>query len=440
VIGGGLAGAEAAWQLGKRGTQVDLYEMRPQAMTPAHKTHNLAELVCSNSLKSNNAFQNASGLLKEEMRQLDSLIIRAADLSRVPAGAALAVDRERFAGAVTAALETVPQVKIIREEIREIPHGFVIVATGPLTSAGLSNSLALVLGAQHLYFYDAISPIVTADSIDMGVAFRASRYGNGGEDYLNLPLTRDQYVQFVESILTAEKVAAHAFEQTIFFEGCLPIEEMARRGKDTLAYGPMKPTGLRDPRTGKCPHAVVQLRREDRDGTLYNMVGFQTKMTYTAQRGVFCQIPGLERADFVRFGSLHRNTFIDSPRHLRPTLQWRGDSRLFFAGQITGVEGYVESAATGLLAGINVARILKGHEPCVPPRTTAIGSLLTYVSDSTRKDFQPMNASFGLLPPLSGAVRSRNKKELLAQRALADQKRWMREINEERVLQPTGPS
>ena len=435
VVGGGLAGAEAAWQLAKRGVPVELYEMRPQKMTEAHKSGELAELVCSNSLKSN-ALHVASGLLKEEMRRLDSLIIRVADATCVPAGSALAVDRENFARAVTAALEALPQVTIVREEMSAVPDGIVIVATGPLTSSALSHALARILGARHLYFYDAISPIVTAESVDLGIAFTASRYGNGGEDYLNLPLTAPEYEHLVNSILAAEKVPAHAFERAIFFEGCLPIEEMARRGKDTLAFGPMRPTGLWDPRAGARPHAVVQLRREDRDGTLYNMVGFQTKMTYAEQKRVFCQIRGLEHAEFVRFGSLHRNTFIDSPRHLLPTLQWRGDSRLFFAGQITGVEGYVESAATGLVAGINAARTLAGKEPLVAPPTTAIGSLLAYISDSARKDFQPMNASFGLLPPLATGARGRSKKELMAKRALREQERWICELEERPVAQP----
>jgi len=435
VIGGGLAGAEATWQLARRGIEVELYEMRPQRMTEAHKTSALAELVCSNSLKSA-LLHTAGGLLKEEMRRLDSLIIRVADQSRVPAGAALAVDRERFARSVTEALETLPHVRIVRDEVQEIPRGPVIVATGPLTSPTLSSSLASLLGAKHLYFYDAISPIVTAESIDMAIAFRASRYGQGGEDYLNLPLSCEQYERLVEAIVAAEKVPAHSFERAIFFEGCLPIEEMARRGKDTLAFGPMKPVGLMDPRTGRRPHAMVQLRQENRAGTLYNMVGFQTKMTYPEQRRVFCQIPGLAQAEFARFGSLHRNTFIDSPRHLLPTLQWRGDSRIFFAGQITGVEGYVESAATGLLAGVNVARILRGNEPVVPPPNTALGSLLAYISDSARKDFQPMNASFGLLPPLFATARGRAKKELMAMRALSDQERWISEISGTPVVQP----
>ncbi|HWP57226.1 MAG TPA: methylenetetrahydrofolate--tRNA-(uracil(54)-C(5))-methyltransferase (FADH(2)-oxidizing) TrmFO [Candidatus Acidoferrales bacterium] len=437
VIGGGLAGAEAAWQLARRGVEVELYEMRPAKMTEAHKTDALAELVCSNSLKSA-LMHTAGGLLKEEMRRLDSLTMRAADAARVPAGSALAVDREQFSALVTAALTGLERVRIVRAEVTEIPAGPTIVATGPLTSPALSDALAALLGAKHLYFYDAISPIVTAESIDMRVAFRASRYGEGGEDYLNLPLSRAEYERLVEAILQAETVPAHPFERAMFFEGCLPIEEMARRGKDTLAFGPMKPVGLIDPRTGKRPHAVVQLRQENREGTLYNLVGFQTKMTYPEQKRVFSQIPGLERAEFARFGSLHRNTFIDAPRHLLPTLQWRGDLRIFFAGQITGVEGYVESAATGLLAGLNVARLLSGDEPVVPPRSTALGSLLAYITDRTRRDFQPMNASFGLLPPLDTEARGRAKKELMALRALAEQERWLARIGHRPAAQPTS--
>jgi methylenetetrahydrofolate--tRNA-(uracil-5-)-methyltransferase len=435
VIGGGLAGAEASWQLARRGIEVELYEMRPQKRTEAHHTDALAELVCSNSLKST-MLHTAGGLLKEEMRRLDSLIIRVADQTRVPAGAALAVDRERFARAVTEVLAALPQIKIVREEVLEIPAGPVIVATGPLTSPALSTALAALLGARHLYFYDAISPIVTAEGIDMEVAFRASRYGQGGEDYLNLGLSRVEYERFVESILAAAKVPTHSFERAIFFEGCLPIEEMARRGKDTLAFGPLKPMGLIDPRTGKRPYAVVQLRQENHEATLYNMVGFQTKMTYPEQKRVFSQLPGLQQAEFVRFGSLHRNTFIDSPRLLLPTLQWRGDRRIVFAGQMTGVEGYVESAATGLLAGINVARMVSGKPPVVPPLTTALGSLLAYVSDTGRKDFQPMNASFGLLPPLSAPARGRAKREQMVARALSDQEHWIAEIGDQPMRRP----
>jgi methylenetetrahydrofolate--tRNA-(uracil-5-)-methyltransferase len=429
IIGGGLAGSEAAWQLAQRGVAAELYEMRPEKSTEAHRSGELAELVCSNSLRSL-SLTTGAGLLKEEMRLLGSLITRAADACRVPAGSALAVDRDRFSGAITSTLGSLPQIRIIRDEAREIPSGVVIVATGPLTSQAFSRRLESLLGSSHLYFYDAISPIVTRESIDMEVAFRASRYGHGDEDYLNLPLTREEYNRLIDSILAAEKVPTRSFERFIAFEGCLPIEEMAGRGRETLAFGPMRPTGLVDPRNGKRPYAVVQLRQENREATLYNIVGFQTKMTYPEQRRVFSLIPGLEHAEFVRLGSLHRNTFIDAPRHLLPTLQWRGRADLFFAGQITGVEGYVESAASGLMAGINAARLVQGRPPVVPPMSTALGALLTYITDPARKDFQPMNANFGLLPPLSTPAKGKIKKELMAERSTRNLTAWIREVNE----------
>jgi methylenetetrahydrofolate--tRNA-(uracil-5-)-methyltransferase len=432
IIGGGLAGSEAAWQLARRGVAVELYEMRPQRATEAHATSHLAELVCSNSLRSA-ALTNAAGLLKEEMRRLDSLIIRTAEACRVPAGSALAVDRERFAAAVTSEVATLPGIKIVREEIEEVPSGITIIASGPLTSQALSRALEALLGARQLYYYDAISPIVTAESIDRTVAFSASRYDRGGDDYVNLPFTREEYEAFIDALLAAEKVPAHDFEDLRYFEGCLPIEEMARRGRETLAFGPMRPTGLTDPRYGKRPYAVVQLRQENRDRTLYNMVGFQTKMTYPEQKRVFALVPGLAHAEFVRFGSLHRNTFIDAPRQLLPTLQWRGRSDLFFAGQITGVEGYIESAAAGLLAGLNAARIVRGAAPVAPPPTTALGSVLAYITDPLRKDFQPMNANFGLMPPLAPSAPKKLKKERMAERALADIDRWAAEIGEKEV-------
>jgi methylenetetrahydrofolate--tRNA-(uracil-5-)-methyltransferase len=423
IIGGGLAGVEAAYQLGRRGVSVALYEMRPLHMTEAHTTAHFGELVCSNSLRSNSLTAPA-GLLKEEMRRLDSLIIRTAEANRVPAGSALAVDREPFARALTDAVAALPGVRIVRQEVREIPDGIVIVATGPLTSAALSRQLASLLGSAHLYFYDAISPIVTAESIDRNVAFKASRYGRDGDDYLNLPLTAEEYYRFVDAVLTAARVPTHSFERFVPFAGCMPIEEMADRGKETLAYGPMRAVGLIDPRTGRRPYAVVQLRQENRQKTLYNLVGFQTKMTYPEQRRVFAMIPGLSAAEFVRLGSLHRNTFIDSPRHLLPTLQWRERSDLFFAGQMTGVEGYIESAAIGLLAGINGARLVEGRQPLVPPATTVLGALLRYITDRERKHFQPMNVNFGLLPPLATRLPGKQKKELLAKRALADMEEW----------------
>jgi methylenetetrahydrofolate--tRNA-(uracil-5-)-methyltransferase len=428
IIGGGLAGTEAAWQLARRGVAVKLFEMRPKHMTEAHATGNLAELVCSNSFRSDSLTAPA-GLLKAEMRQLDSLVIRLAEAHSVPAGSALAVERDSFSSSLTAMVEDLPSIQVIREEIQEIPEqGIVILATGPLTSSALSQWLAAQLGEDHLYFYDAISPIVTAESIDLGFAFRASRYEKGSDDYLNLPMTREEYYRFIDALLTAERVPTYSFERFVPFEGCMPIEEMADRGKDTLAFGPMRAAGLIDPRSGKRPYAVVQLRQENREKSLYNLVGFQTKMTYADQRRVFALIPGLANAEFVRLGSLHRNTFINSPRHLLPTLQWRGRMTLFFAGQITGVEGYIESAATGLLAGVNAARLLAGKEPVVPPATTALGALLRYVSDPERQRFQPMNVNFGLIPPLTVHRRGKAKKEMMSRRALADMSAWAREL------------
>ncbi len=427
IIGGGLAGAEAAWQLARRGVAVELYEMRPQRSTEAHAGAHLGELVCSNSLRSD-LLSAPAGLLKAEMRRLESLIVRCAEQHRVPAGSALAVDREAFSAALTKTIQALPGVRIVRAEVREIPaDGMVIVASGPLTSPALSRQLAALLGEQHLYFYDAISPIVTADSIAMELAFRAARYGKGGDDYLNLPLTREEYYRFVDALLAAERVPTHGFERFVAFAGCMPIEEMADRGKDTLSFGPMRAVGLIDPRSGKRPHAVVQLRQEDRARTLYNLVGFQTKMTYPEQRRVFALIPGLARAEFVRLGSMHRNTFINAPLHLEPTLQWRRRPTVFFAGQMTGVEGYIESAATGLLAGINAAKLMSGEPPVTPPITTALGSLLAYITDPERKNFQPMNVNFGLIPPLAKRLRGRAKKEMMSRRALADLSAWAEE-------------
>lgn len=422
VIGGGLAGSEAAWQIARHGVAVRLYEMRPVRPTEAHHTDGLAELVCSNSLRSA-SLDAAVGLLKEEMRRLGSLIMDAADRARVPAGQALAVDRVAFSQHITAAVTSHPLIELRREEVHDLPSGVTVVATGPLTSPALSERLRELLGSDYLYFYDAISPIVTAESINTAVAFRASRYGHGS-DYLNCPLTRDEYYRFVDEILAAEKVPAKEFERCIYFEGCLPIEEMARRGKDTLAFGPMKPVGLLDPRTGERPHAVVQLRQDDQAGTLWSLVGFQTKMTYPEQRRIFRMIPGLEQAEFVRLGSLHRNTFIDSPRLLRPTLQFCGRHDLFFAGQMIGVEGYVESAAAGLLAGLNAARLVRGEPLCVAPPTTALGSLVAYVTHAERRDFQPMNANYGLFPPLPRRLHGREKKAAFAERALRDLATW----------------
>jgi methylenetetrahydrofolate--tRNA-(uracil-5-)-methyltransferase len=427
IIGGGLAGAEAAWQLARRGISVELFEMRPQRMTEAHAGGDLGELVCSNSLRSD-LLSAPAGLLKAEMRGLDSLIIRCADQYRVPAGSALAVDRVNFSRALTKAVEQLAGVRIVREEVRHIPDdGIVIIATGPLTSPALSKELAARLGEEHLYFYDAISPIVSAESIDMSVAFRASRYDKGGDDYLNLPLTREEYHRFIDALLAAERVPTHSFERFVPFEGCMPIEEMADRGRETLAFGPMRAVGLRDPRTGMRPYAVAQLRQENHEKTLYNLVGFQTKMTYAEQRRVLALIPGLAQAEFVRLGSLHRNTFINAPLHLMPTLQWRQRPTLFFAGQMTGVEGYIESAATGLLAGINAAKLSSGVPTVTPPATTALGALLHYITDPERKRFQPMNVNFGLIAPLTARLRGRAKKEMMSRRALADLAAWARE-------------
>src|SRR5579863_7817232 len=421
VIGAGLAGSEVAWQLARRNIRVRLCEMRPMRMTEAHQTALFGELVCSNSLR-NSSLETAIGVLKEEMRRLGSLVIAAADRARVPAGAALAVDREDFARILTDTFERHPMVEIVRAEVTAIPPGPTILATGPLTSAALGDDLNHLIGERNLYFYDAIAPIVAADSIDMEIAFKASRYGKGGEDYINCPLDSSEYEAFVNAVVAADKMPLHSFEKPVYFEGCMPIEEMARRGPQTLAFGPMRPVGLTDPRSGRRPFAVVQLRQDDHEGRLYNMVGFQTKMTYPEQRRVLRMIPGLAHAEFVRLGSLHRNTFIDSPRILRPTLQLRARDDLFMAGQMVGVEGYVESAAMGLLAAINAAHLLADAPLVVPPRMTAIGSLIAYITDPERRDFQPMNANYGLMPELRG--RGRQKKIDLGLRALAAFDEW----------------
>jgi methylenetetrahydrofolate--tRNA-(uracil-5-)-methyltransferase len=423
IVGGGLAGCEAAWQLTRAGVPVDLYEMRPQRGTAAHVTNQLGELVCSNSFR-NATLETAVGLLKDEMRLLGSLVLRIAEGHRVPAGACLAVDRVGFADALTAAIEAEPLVRVVREEVTALPDGLTILATGPLTSPALSEALGALLGSAHLYFYDAIAPTVTIDSVDMAVAWKQSRYDKGGDDYVNCPFDRERYYAFVDAVLGAEKVPARDFERIVYFEGCMPIEEMARRGRDTLAFGPMRPVGLVDPRSGRRPFAAVQLRQDDAAGRLYNMVGFQTKMTHPEQRRVFRMIPGLERAEFVRLGSLHRNTYVNAPDLLLPSLQVSARRSLFLAGQIVGVEGYVESAAMGILAGLNALRCLRGEPMAVPPRTTALGSLVAYVTEKGRKGFQPMNANYGLFPPLPRALRGREKKLALAERGLADVRRW----------------
>jgi methylenetetrahydrofolate--tRNA-(uracil-5-)-methyltransferase len=429
VIGGGLAGTEAAYQIACRGIPVRLYEMRPQHPTAAHHTEFLGELVCSNSLKAD-TLSSAHGLLKAEMRQLNSLVLRAADASRVPAGSALAVDRLQFTHYLTHAILTHPHITLIRQEITALPaHHITIVATGPLTSAALTTHIQHVLGGEHLYFYDALSPIIAADSIDYSKTFFAARYGVGeGDDYVNCPLDRPTYEALCTALVAAECVAPHDCEQEIFFEGCLPIEEMARRGLQTLAFGPLKPVGL--PYAGHPPlHAVVQLRLEDRMRSAYNMVGFQTRLKYPEQRRIFRTIPGLEHAEFLRLGSVHRNTFLNAPRLLTPTLQTRQQAHLLFAGQITGVEGYVESAATGLLAGLNAVALCRGVPPLVPPATTAHGALVHYISSANAATFQPMNINFGLLPPFeSPAGPKKVRRTAIITRALADLAQWQRLI------------
>jgi len=413
IIGGGLAGCEAAWQAARRGVGVVLFEMRPQVGTGAHQTDRLAELVCSNSLKSDLP-GTASHLLKEELRRLGSLVIRVADEVRVPAGHALAVDRDRFSARVTEEILRGPLIRLVRKEVRDLPQeGIRVVASGPLTSESLSRSIAAFTGAGNLYFYDAISPIVDAGTLDLSRVFTASRYGKGGEDYLNAPMTAGEYDAFYDALVHAESVPLHAFESTAYFEGCLPIEELARRGKDTLRFGPMKPVGLRDPNTGRRPHAAVQLRRENLMADSYNLVGFQNHLRFPEQNRVFRMIPGLGSAEFLRFGQIHRNTYIHSPAILMPTLQAKKDATLFFAGQICGVEGYVESIATGFLAGINAARVVSGRTPLTPPRCTACGSLVHYISQAEPRHFQPANISFGLLPEASGEQkrRIRNRQE-----------------------------
>lgn len=393
-------------------------------MTEAHRTALFGELVCSNSLR-NDSLETAVGVLKEEMRRLGSLIIFAAGQARVPAGAALAVDRNDFASIITKRLESHPLIEIVRSEVTAIPDGPAIIASGPLTSAALGDALSRLIGPRNLYFYDAIAPIVTAESIDLTVAFKASRYGKGGDDYINCPMNEAQYDAFVSAIMGADKVELHPFERPLYFEGCMPVEEMARRGPQTLAFGPMRPVGLIEPRTGRRPFAVVQLRQDDYLGRLFNMVGFQTKMTYPEQRRVFRMIPGLERAEFVRLGSLHRNTFVDSPRLLRPTLQLNTHDNLFLAGQMIGVEGYVESAAAGLLAAINAARLVSGCEPLAAPRETSLGALLGYITDASRREFQPMNANYGLMPAARNSLRGREKKVAIGERALRSLDDWI---------------
>ena len=429
VIGGGLAGSEAAWQIAQTGLKVKLYEMRPSTPTGAHVSSDLGELVCSNSLGSNLP-DRASGVLKNELRQLNSMLLECAEETAIPAGAALAVDREAFARAITKRIEAHPNIKVIREEMSEIPTSPVVVASGPLTSNNLSKSISTLSGDEHLFFFDAISPIVRSDTINMEIAFRASRYNKGEQDegdYINCPFTKEQYYDFIHALRTAERIELRSFEEAIqtgvkaghFFEGCLPVEIIAGRGDESLAYGPMRPVGLRDPHTGKRPYAVVQLRQDNLAGSLYNIVGFQTNLKFPEQRRVLRMIPGLEHAEFERYGQMHRNTFIASPKLLRPTLQHITRDDLFFAGQITGVEGYMGNIATGLLAGINSARLLTGKSLLTLPQETMLGALCYYVTHASLKDFQPMKANFGILPELNleKKIGKREKGQAYAERA-----------------------
>ena len=419
VVGAGLAGCEAAWQLAKRGIPVCLREMKPDKRSPAHVSDDFAELVCSNSLRSADP-TNAVGLLKEELRRLDSLILRSADKNRVEAGSALAVDRESFARTITESIRSHPLIRVVTGEVTEIPEGTVILATGPLTSDTLSEAIARRLGeGTYLHFYDAAAPIVTLESVDMGEAFFASRYNKGSADYVNCPMDKETYLSFRQALAEAEEAHVHGFEDKLVFEGCMPVEVMARRGVDTLRYGPLKPRGITDPKTGREPYAVVQLRRDNFAGSLYNLVGFQTHLTFGEQKRVFSMIPALREAEFVRYGVMHRNTYLDSPRLLDGQYRLKEEPRIRFAGQITGVEGYVESTASGLLCGLQTARELLGQEPLDFTRETAIGALAAYVSDGTVGDFQPMNVNYGIIAPVEGKVKGkRNRNAILSQRAM----------------------
>jgi len=439
VIGGGLAGTEAAWQAAEHGIEVVLYEMRPQVKTPAHMTNNLAELVCSNSLGSNLP-DRAPGLLKNELRRMDSLLLKCADEAAVPAGGALAVDREKFAHGVESAMERHPRITLKREEIKKIPQEPCIIASGPLTSESLAQDIETLIGEEYLYFYDALSPIVNAETINMDIAFRASRYDRGEEekgDYINCPMNKAEYEQFVAELLTAETIELRDFEKEDprFFEGCLPIEQIAKRGHDSLAYGPMRPVGIRDPRTDKRPHAVVQLRQDNLAGTLYNIVGFQTNLRWPEQRRILRLIPGLENASFYRLGQMHRNTFINAPMLLNDTMQYRNRQDLWFAGQITGIEGYVGNVGSGLIAGINAANFLNGINAIILPKTTMLGGLCYYVAHAEPKTFQPMKANFGIMPPLEPPVKGkRNRATAYAKRALEDLEAYLEHYKTEEDL------
>lgn len=431
VIGSGLAGSEAAWQAAERGVQVDLYEMRPLIATPVHKTGNCAELVCSNSLGSNKA-PSAPFLLKEELRRMKSLVIRAADMHSVPAGAALAVDRDKFSQEITQAILNHPNINLIREEAVDIPEaGPVIIATGPLTSPAFSEKISRLLGQGYLYFYDALSPIIDANTIDWQKTFFASRYDKDSDDYLNCPMDKSQYDRFVQELRSAEKVEFKSFEKPLYFEGCMPIEVLAERGPKTLAFGPLKPVGLNHPETHERFHAVVQLRRENREGTAFNLVGFQTKLTYPEQKRIFAMIPGLERAEFFRYGAIHRNTFINAPELLTSGLNLASDPRIFFAGQIVGVEGYVESCATGLMASLSALSFMKGKKFLPPPGESAIGSLLKYVAEKKKGSYQPMNINFGLFEGKETKIKDKKtRNQSIVQRGLEAQSIWIKSLQE----------
>ncbi len=429
VIGAGLAGSEAAWQIAKRGVQVRLYEMRPVKQTAAHHTDKFAELVCSNSLRAN-TLTNAVGVIKEEMRMLDSVIIAAADQCSVPAGGALAVDRHEFAAFVTERVKNHPLIEVINEEVTEIPEGITIIASGPLTSPALAEQIQKLTSEDYLYFYDAAAPIVEKDSINMDKVYLKSRYDKGEAAYLNCPMTEAEFDRFYDALITAEVVPLKEFEKEIYFEGCMPFEVMAARGKKTLLFGPMKPVGLEDPKTGKIPYAVVQLRQDDAAGTLYNIVGFQTHLKWGPQKEVLQLIPGLENVEIVRYGVMHRNTFINSPRVLKSTYQLQNNDQLFFAGQMTGVEGYVESAGSGLIAGINAAKMALGEEVVTVPHESALGSMARYITEADPKNFQPMNVNFGLFPPLSKRYKTKEERgSKHAERALATIQNFMNTLS-----------
>lgn len=421
VIGGGLAGSEATWQLAKRGIEVDLYEMRPVKMTPAHETGNLSELVCTNSMRSNQ-LSNAVGLLKEEMRQLDSLIIRVADETAVPAGGALAVDRDSFSKKVTQIINELPNVHVHNEEIKDIPKdGINIIATGPLTSDSLATKIKEFCGSESLHFFDAAAPIITAESIDYNIVYKKSRYDKGEAAYLNCPMDKEQFVNFYNNLITAETAELHEFEKNNVFEGCMPIEVMAKRGEKTMLFGPLKPVGLEDPKTGKLPYAVVQLRQDNASASMYNIVGFQAHLKFGEQKRVFSLIPGLANAVFVRYGKMHRNTYISSPEVLNSTYETKLCENLFFAGQMTGVEGYVESAGSGLVAGINASLRAIGESPIVFPKNTAIGSMANYITSTSAKNFQPMNASYSLMPQLEKKIRNKQERHLMQSKIALDE-------------------